>query len=71
MKNKCFSQDFVKNGGGLIVAGQAWYWSYNGFSNTVHYANGYPGNKYVKVFFFFAYLAIEQLSTVISLYIYI
>jgi uncharacterized membrane protein len=40
-----FKQNYVKNGGGLLVAGQAWYWSENGITDKVHYANGYPGNK--------------------------
>jgi hypothetical protein len=42
----CF-QTFVKNGGGLLVAGQAWAWAYYSgeWSSKVQFANGYPGNK--------------------------
>ncbi|XP_060541703.1 TRPM8 channel-associated factor 2-like [Pantherophis guttatus] len=35
--------NFVKKGGGLLIGGQAWYWSYsNGKHNALH---AYPGNK--------------------------
>jgi len=42
-----FFQTFVKNGGGLLVAGQAWAWAYYSgeWSDKVQFANGYPGNK--------------------------
>lgn len=34
--------NFVKRGGGLLIGGQAWYWSYsNGKHNALH---AYPGN---------------------------
>ena len=36
---------FVQNGGGLLVAGQAWAWAQSGLSSTVTYANGFGGNK--------------------------
>jgi len=38
-------QKYVESGGGIIIAGQAWYWGYSGITNKVTYANGFPGNK--------------------------
>ena len=34
---------FVEDGGGLIVAGQSWYWSYSNPDIT------YPTNQYVLI----------------------
>ncbi|KAG8576481.1 hypothetical protein GDO81_009878 [Engystomops pustulosus] len=39
-------QQFVAEGGGLLVAGQSWYWSYSN-SNAV---SQYPGNKILNKF---------------------
>ena len=40
--------DFIENGGGAFVGGQAWAWWQGASSNpALNFANGYPGNKYV------------------------
>jgi len=39
------NKSYVQNGGGLVVAGEAWQWATSGVTVNVTYANGYPGNK--------------------------
>lgn len=43
-------QDFVAEGGGLVIAGHAWYWSYGGgnvmteFPGIIQVHSGHPIN---------------------------
>ncbi|KAM4035792.1 TRPM8 channel-associated factor homolog [Anomaloglossus baeobatrachus] len=53
-------QQFVAEGGGLLIGGQAWYWSYS----NPDVVSQYPGNKIINTF------GITLLSTTVSRKLY-